>query len=169
MRKEIIISILIGLAFGLVITYGFYQAQVVSTEDVTKKEEIEVTLSPSPAASNGKLILLTPEDELVTQEKITTISGTTNPGSFVVVFIDDDPQTVLPNDEGKFTLEIELSTGPHIITVHALDENGETVTESRTIIVQPTPSSTTPEATESAKPSSTPTPTKKVPTPTKKP
>ncbi len=158
MRKEIIISILIGLAFGLVITYGFYQAQVVSTEDVTKKEEIEVSLSPSPSASNGKLIILTPEDELVTEDKISTITGTTNPGSFVVVFVDDEPQTLIPNDEGKFSLDVELTTGPHIITIHALDENGDTVTESRTIIVQPS-ATTTQEATESAK--SSPTPTKK--------
>lgn len=160
MRKEIIISILIGLAFGLVITYGFYQAQVVSTEDVTKKEEIEVALSPSPSAGNGKLIILTPEDELVTEEKITTITGTTNPGSFVVVFVDDEPQTLLPNEEGKFTFDIELTVGPHIITIHALDENGESVTETRTIIVQSSQTET-PEATASAKPSVTPTPTKK--------
>jgi len=78
-----------------------------------------------------------------------------------VVFIDDQPQTLVPNDEGKFSLDIELTTGPHIITVHALDENGDTVTESRTIIVQPSPPSATPEATGSAKPSTTPTPTKK--------
>lgn len=161
MRKEIIISILIGLAFGLVITYGFYQAQVVSTEDVTKKEEIEITLSPSPSVSNGKLILLTPEDEIVTEEKIIPVSGTTNPGSFVVVFVDDEPQTISPNDEGKFTLDVELAKGPHIITVHALDENGDTVTESRTVIVQSSSSDSAPEASESAKPSITPSPTKK--------
>jgi hypothetical protein len=160
MRKEIIISILIGLAFGLVITYGFYQAQVVSTEDVTKKEEIEVSQPSSPVASNGKLILLAPEDELVTQNKVVTVSGTTNPGSFIVIFVNNEPQTLIPNDEGKFTFDVELKTGPHIITVHALDDTGETVTESRTVIVQPTPSTTELEATESAE-TTTLTPTKK--------
>ncbi len=161
MRKEIIISILIGLGLGLIITYGFYNAKLATNAgNLTKKTEIDsIATSSASEANGGKLIVISPEDELVTSEQSLAVIGSINPGGFLVLFVDNTASIITVENDGKFSSTVNLEIGPHILTLHAVDENGDTVTETRTVIVQPVP---TPEpdenASASAKLSPTPTP-----------
>ncbi len=171
MRKEIIISILIGLILGLVITYGFYSAKIATTEEnVTKKDEIAQATSSAEESTSSKLVVTSPEDELVIESGDIKISGSVNAGNFIVVFVDDTPSILeVDTTTNKFDKSIKLSEGPHIIIITALDENGDTTVEERTVIVRPE-SEKTIEASDSAE-TATPTPSKNskiTPTPTKK-
>lgn len=132
-------------------------------------------------ANGDSLIVTNPEDELVTSEQSLAVIGSTTPGNFLVLFVDDEATIVDVENDGKFSTTVNLKIGPHTLTVHAIDENGLTITETRTVIIQPTPTAdpnTAEETSQSAqlsptptrsgtKPAASPTPTKKLtPTPT---
>lgn len=178
MRKEIIIAILVGLGLGLIITYGFYNAKLATTADnMTSKTEIDSVATTSATEANGDALIVTnPEDELVTSEQSLAVIGSTSPGNFLVLFIDDEATIIETESDGKFSTTATLKIGPHVLTLHSVDENGLTVTETRTVIIQPAPTADpidTETASESAQLSPTPTKagTKATasPTPTKKP
>lgn len=135
MKKEMIISVLVGLIFGLIIVYGVYTAQSSLSNSAQSVEEIGV--SPSPDAGeieNGSLTLHSPEDEIVVNEPTLTIAGTTLPESYLVIFINDDENITLADEAGHFSISGELELGSNIIEVHAIDEDGQTVVLERTVI-----------------------------------
>lgn len=186
MRKEVLISILVGLFLGLVITYGFYIAKLsTQTAVMTKKQDIELLPSLTPENSiGGKLKISVPEDEsIVTANKI-TLNGQTDKESFVVISLLDQVQVINSDGSGNFTQEIQLKPGGNIIQIKTLDENGivSSITRSvffddgqiaaasgSAIIAKP---SVTPQPKVSLKPTAKPTvkPTVKItPKPTVKP
>ena len=90
MKKEMIISVLVGLFFGLVIVYGVYTAQTSLSKSSPSQEELSVSPTPdSEENTNGNLTLHSPEDEIIVNEPAVTVTGTTLAESYVVVFIND--------------------------------------------------------------------------------
>ncbi|MBU0576197.1 hypothetical protein KJ707_00200 [Patescibacteria group bacterium] len=135
MKKEMIISVLVGLVFGLIIVYGVYTAQSSLNKPNQSSEELGVNPSPdSSAVVNGILVLHSPEDESVVDEPTVTIAGTTNPKSYVVIFIKDEENITMTDEAGRFSVESELELGSNIIEVYALDEDGQTAIAKRTVI-----------------------------------
>ncbi|MBU0578446.1 hypothetical protein KJ628_00500 [Patescibacteria group bacterium] len=135
MKKEMIISVLVGLVFGLIIVYGVYTAQ--DSLSTTSQSIEELNVSPSPdleVIENGILALHSPEDEIVVNEPAITITGTTKPESYIVVFINDNENIITSDEAGHFSVKGELELGSNIIEVHALDEDGQTVVIERTVI-----------------------------------
>lgn len=153
MKKEMIISILVGLIFGLIIVYGVYTAQ----NSLTQPEPTQAPLSaePSPTSeTNGEsqLVIHSPEDEIITDQKDLTIAGSTQVGCQVVIFTNNQPEVASVDQTGHFSLETELELGSNIIQIHALDQDGETIVKERTVIytTQPLIENDEDEATESA-------------------
>ncbi len=139
MKKEIVIAILIGLSLGLFITYGVYQAK---TGIDKKADQDQKTLALTPAPDQefaGELILNSPADETIQLETTTSVSGTTLPSSFVVVFVGNDEKITTSDESGNFSVEVELETGANIITIVVLDENGRSISLNRTVIVSDEP------------------------------
>ncbi|MCC6710901.1 MAG: hypothetical protein IT416_00945 [Candidatus Pacebacteria bacterium] len=139
MKKEIVIAILIGLSLGLFITYGVYQAK---TGIDKKADQDQKTLALTPAPDQefaGELILNSPNDETIQLETATSVSGTTLPSSFVVVFVGNNEKITTSDESGNFSVEVELETGANIITVVVLDENGRSISLNRTVIVSDEP------------------------------
>ena len=135
MKKEIVIAILIGLSLGLFITYGVYQAK---TSISKKSDQDQKTLALTPAPNQefaGELILNSPEDGLIQADKTISVSGTTLPSSFVVVFVGNDENITTSDESGNFSSEVNLKDGVNIITVIVLDESGRSISDNRTIIV----------------------------------
>lgn len=135
MKKEMIISVLVGLFFGLIIVYGVYTAQssLSKPEQTTKKLEV----SPSTEAedeANSNLSLHSPEDEMIVNQSATTIAGTTIANSYVVIFINDEEIITTADDSGNFSVEGELELGSNIIQVHIIDEDGLSIVKERTVI-----------------------------------
>jgi hypothetical protein len=164
MRKEVVIAVLIGLSLGLVITYGFYTAQLSSqTSQSTKKTELEFSTSPTPESQANALLKLTsPEDESVVTAPELTIAGQASANGFVIISLLDQVSTITADEQGKFSTTLTLKPGGNIIVIQATDEGGTTTSLTRTVVLDD-PSVTV--ATGSAA-VATPTPTGKVsPTP----
>lgn len=148
MKKEILLAVLIGLVFGLIITYGIYRATI-SLSSPTRPSTTTATPSPvDEALINPNLTVISPQDESVVSDRTITVAGNTLAGSYVVIFINDTENITTPDSEGNFSIQAELESGSNIITVHAIDEDG-TVSKQEITVVVVTPSPV-PAATESA-------------------
>lgn len=148
MKKEILLAVLIGLVFGLIITYGIYRATIAIS---SPPRNTSPTVTPSPmeeTLSNPNLTIISPADETVLTERAVTIAGHTLHNSYVVIFVNDEENITTPDEEGNFSIQTTLESGSNIITVHALDEDGRVSKQELTVVVvNPSP---TPAATESA-------------------
>ncbi|NCN06670.1 MAG: hypothetical protein GW946_02390 [Candidatus Pacebacteria bacterium] len=149
MKKEILLAIIIGLAFGLVITYGLYRVrkatQSAKTQPISTTAPTTPTEEPAVAA---QLTILHPEDNTVQEESSTTVTGTALPDTIIVLFANDMEYITTSDASGNFSFTVDLDEGSTILTVHAVNEDGETVTAQRAIVV----SSLLFESTDSASP-----------------
>jgi hypothetical protein len=132
MKKETIIAILIGLSLGLFITYGIYQART----GISRRSNDPQLTTPAPTENfAGELVLNSPLDESVQAEDVVSVSGTTIPNSFVVVFVGNEETITNSDDSGNFSVEVALEEGANIITVFVIDEDGRTLSVEKTVIV----------------------------------
>lgn len=134
MKKEVLVAILVGLSMGLIITFGVYRvrnsiAEAPATNLVETTEETQETVVPT------MLALHSPEDGIVQVEKELTVTGTTTPNSFVVLFINDTDFISDADESGNFSFKAELEDGANIIRVHVLDNEGSTIVEERLVVV----------------------------------
>lgn len=153
MKKEVIISVLIGLSLGLIITYGVYRFRSSLTEKPTTTLDL-VSTSPSPELEVASIISLhNPQEGSVVTEPKLTVTGSTLPDAYVVLFVNDEESVSNSDGAGNFSFQATLTKGANILRVHVVNEsNTVTVLERSVIFVDPTSSST---ATDSAKPTAT--------------
>lgn len=136
MKKEILISIVVGLIFGLIITYGIYTASTaLRNKELSSSSDVLNESSPSPeTAEDTNLVIHNPEDESVQDTEEVRVAGTTIASSFVVIFINDQETIITADESGNFSIESELETGSNIISIFALDEDGNTLSKELTVI-----------------------------------
>lgn len=136
MKKEMLISVLVGLVFGLIIVYGVYTAQNSLNEPSQNIEEL--TASPSPVESDNpntdQLSIYSPENESIVNQSATTVSGSTLSKNYVVIFINDTEFITTSDESGHFSIEGELELGSNIIQVTVITPDGETITQERTVV-----------------------------------
>jgi hypothetical protein len=141
MKKEILVAILIGLFFGLIVTYGIYRASQANTEnqvaDVLETNNQEQENNSNNAISN--INIDTPEDESIVSDLRQTIAGTTLSNSFVIIYVNETPYITTADQAGAFSISADLSLGSNVIGVHTLNENGQETSTELTVgyITQP--------------------------------
>ncbi len=151
MKKEIFFAVLLGLAVGLIITYGVYRAQTGSI-----RQQAQTFLeSPPPTSSPevSSLVLHSPLDESIVDTAEVAVAGTTQPSSFVVIFTNDKETITTADTTGAFSSKSTLETGSNVITVYSLNEDGQVVTKEIVVIYTTQPleeSASTQAATASA-------------------
>lgn len=137
MKKEVIVAILIGLVLGLIITYGYYRAQTAGNAD--QNPDLSATPEPSPNVDQaGNLVLHSPQDEVLTDNQELQVAGTTDPGAFVVVFINEAEHVTTADESGNFSVSGKLSENANVIAVYSIDEDGKTSTIERTVVYSTT-------------------------------
>ena len=135
MKKEVVISILIGLTLGLIITYGIYRMR---TALLAPRTTTEILATPTPSAEPlANLTILNPIEGLIQTQNTITVTGTTLPNSIVVLFVSEEDQITTADANGNFSFESELKTGSNVLTVHTVDESGITTSVERVVIVNP--------------------------------
>ncbi|MCB9813607.1 MAG: hypothetical protein H6772_04335 [Pseudomonadales bacterium] len=134
MKKEVLIAIFVGLSMGLIITFGFYRVRTSITDTPTTDLTQDITTGLETAKPT-MLALHSPEDGLIQTENELTVTGTTTPNSFIVLFVNDEDFISNTDDSGNFSFKIELNDGPNILRIHVLDESGETTVEERLVVV----------------------------------
>ncbi len=136
MKKEVLIAIFVGLSMGLIITFGVYRVKNSITESPSTNNIIENQLETKEATSAATLLALhSPENGIVQTEKELTVTGTTIPNAFVVLFVNDEDYISNTDDSGNFSFKINLEDGTNIIRVHVLNNNGEETVEERLVVV----------------------------------
>lgn len=127
------IAVIIGI-FVAALAFYFYQ-----TTKVIKDQDIKnITLSPSPKPSKKPSIFITldsPVDEEVIDKRTITISGTTTPGSTVIVTTASNDYVLTPTPQGNFSGSIVLENSQNEITILAVAKNGEEEKLVRTVTV----------------------------------
>lgn len=147
MKKEVFLAIFVGLSFGLLITYGVYQARL-SLNNPEPKPSVELNATPTPIGENiGKLAIFSPDDETVQKETSLSVTGSTLPSNYVIIFVNEEEIITTADESGNFSVEVTLEEGSNVITVHTIDEDGNTTKESRTVIVSDETLLDTPETT----------------------
>ncbi len=163
MKKEVFFAIFLGLGLGLIVTYGIYTAR-----SAFLKHPDQITASPTatPAASpaDSSLSLFSPDDESIQFDPAIKVTGTTFLNAHVIIFVNNTSTITSADATGNFSVEQTLTEGANVITVRALDDNGNQAEQRRTVIYTTT-SLDAPTATQSATPSASP---KTSPSPTPK-
>ena len=135
MKKELSLAVLIGLILGLIITYGVYRARRAEQEmAVQTTESIAGQAEGEPLASNQVITLSSPEDESVQNSPEISVAGTTKPNIFVIIFIGEDEFITTADNTGNFAIESKLTAGGNVISVQALDEEGQVNKIERVVI-----------------------------------
>ncbi len=152
MKKEMIISILVGLIFGLIIVYGVYTAQTSLSEPAPSQAPLVATPeNNAELETESQLAVHSPEDELITDQATLTVAGSAQNEAYIVVFTNDEAQIVDNDETGHFSVETELEAGSNVIQVFAIGLDGQSLMEERTIIYTTQPLvETEQEATDSA-------------------
>jgi len=136
MKKEVVIAILIGLSFGLIITYGLYRVRkAVTTPNTSSTITAPTDATATPTPAGAMLTILSPEDGHVQEENEVTVTGTATPDSIVVIFVNGEEFISSADASGSFSFTVALEEGSTILSVHAIDESGVGATQERVIIV----------------------------------
>ncbi len=141
MRKEVIIAIVLGFGLGLLITFGVWQVnkkfQPNTDTEPTPLPTAPITPAPeqpTPTPAPSGFQILTPEDNSLTAEKETLLSGTGEPNAIIVVFYEEGEKILEADENGNFSSSIPLVAGTNKILVKSFDENGERVEKTLNII-----------------------------------
>lgn len=134
MKKEMVIAIAIGFLLGLVITFGVYRLRVAKNRSNTTTVA-SPTVSASPTADDTLVTIHSPEEGLITEEKSLTVTGSTIPDSYVVLFINETEYIRQSDEVGNFSFEVELADGSNLLTINVLTDDGQVISKERTVIV----------------------------------
>ncbi|MBD3279588.1 MAG: hypothetical protein GF390_02650 [Candidatus Pacebacteria bacterium] len=135
MKKEALIAIFIGVALGLLITFGAYQLKK-TDQNNTINPDLATTASPTPTIDISKnLSLSNPLDNVIQSQRTITVSGNTLANNYVVVFVGNQEEIITADETGNFSTEVDLEVGSNVITVITINEDGNTVKLEKTIIV----------------------------------
>lgn len=131
MRKEIVWAGIIGVSFGLIITFGTYRIN----SFFNKSKAISTEATPSPKDNQEfKITLDKPEnDDVVTQNSV-TVSGITKPLIWITVSGEDDDYILQAGDNGVFTQNVNLIPGVNQIKITAFDPEGNESIEKVLVI-----------------------------------
>jgi len=134
MKKEILLSIIIGLCLGLLITFGLYSAKKaikIQKEILSPQVESEINRNQQPANTFQTLSLISPLDQSISSEPKTTLSGTSSPLSWVIILTEKGEAVIRADEKGGFETEVQLISGENEIQIKAITDRGE---ESEKII-----------------------------------
>lgn len=135
MKKEVLIAIAIGLVMGLIITYGFYRVKNTVSSAPTTDLAAEIASSSASPKVVSTIAIHSPEEGLIQSEPVLKVAGTTTASSLVVLNYEDQSVLTESDDSGNFSFDIELSEGPHILTVSVIENDGSITTEERTVVI----------------------------------
>jgi len=131
MKKEVFLAIILGFGIGLIITFGIYTAQKAVQQKTTPQSQ---DLSPSPTPdidiSTQSLHITAPENESISTEDTTTITGTTSPTAQVAILTDADQYLTIADDQGNFSQTIDLTPGANFISITTIDADGNQVDQN---------------------------------------
>lgn len=135
MKKEILLSIIIGFALGLVITFGIYTAKRTS-QTIFQKPEVSFLDETSDQSFNinQSVSIISPIDQSIIKEGKTIVSGVTAPNATVVIVGEKGERIVITDKKGVFESEIFLESGENQIEIYSFPEDGNESSKTITVV-----------------------------------
>ncbi len=135
MRKEVLIDIIIGFGLGLVITFGIWTANKAlkesAPENTAPVEETKVTPTPS---SSLELVIVSPENNIISEKEIVEISGQTSSKAIIAITYPEGEKLLEADEDGNFSTEISLIGGDNLIKISAFNDQGDEATKTLTVV-----------------------------------
>jgi hypothetical protein len=131
MKKEVLIAIIVGLALGLIITFGIYRAQS-SINRQNQPTETETRDETDETAH--QLTVIQPENNGIVDEDFIEVTGLTSSNSLVTL-VTADSETVVQADElGNFSGSVELTAGINSLVVTSYSLDGSQVSAQLAVV-----------------------------------
>jgi hypothetical protein len=132
MKKEVFIAILSGLILGVIITFGIYTANRSLEQHKAKRAESSQNgPSPSPLMAEAKTLTITsPENNTLVNQSELNLSAIAWPEAVIAVITEKDEILTQADQEGIFTVKLNLIKGFNELTIIATDESGDTQTQN---------------------------------------
>lgn len=125
MKFEKLILSFFAILGGLIVAgVGFFIYQSTKTIPPSQVKTISIT-QPTPTSTPVLLALESPADESVTDNKIVTVSGKTDPNATIIISTDSNDQVITPASTGDFTTTITIDSDENVIHVLAINKDGE--------------------------------------------
>lgn len=136
MKKELIISILIGFGLGLIITFGVwtFKKSMEAQNKIISPVSQEPASSPSPVKISQTLSLVSPLDQSISKEAKILISGVTSPLSSIIILSEKGEKAIQADAKGNFETEINLISGENEIEIHSFSDKGEEISKTITVV-----------------------------------
>ena len=138
MQKETILAVVVGLLFGLGVTFAVYlvrSPQESQRLDASESQLVEVEPEEEVVATES-LIIDSPSQDLITSDQEILVSGKTVAGSYVVVFMGDVQEIVTAQESGDFLVSLSLKEGPNFLTIIATDQDGNSTSVERIVVYE---------------------------------
>ncbi|MCL5090899.1 MAG: hypothetical protein M1514_02720 [Patescibacteria group bacterium] len=135
MKKEVLLSILIGFGIGLIATFGLYNARKsIQTANQIESPLADNSSSPTSTPVSPALSLISPMDESLVNDSKITLSGICPPSSWVAIITEKGEKIIQADKKGNFETEVNLVSGENEIEVNSVSENGDTITKTITVV-----------------------------------
>lgn len=121
--------VLVLIAFGSVIYFMMQGNKPAEPEPAPLQTETQV-----PAQPELTLSLTSPTADTLAENKMVTVAGTTLPNTPVVMMTEETENSVVSDENGNFSGEIELMDGVNTLIVTAMSEDGREKSETREIV-----------------------------------
>jgi len=122
-------ALVIGLIVAVVAFYLYQSAKVISPQ---KNRPLTNITKPTPK-STFFLSLAEPRDEEVSNKRVITVSGKTEPKVTLLIYTQDSEETAISSNDGSFSTTIAIAGGVNKLSVTAASPNGEIQTIVRTV------------------------------------
>lgn len=135
MNKEKIITIVVGLAVGILAAGGYF-AVVKILPDLKKPGEkiiVQPAPAPTPIKNETSLVLDQPKDNSSVTDSPITISGKTLPGINLIIFGNAEEKIASADATGSFSAQLKLEDGENQISITTLESKPATVKKTVTL------------------------------------
>lgn len=144
MDREKLITIVVGLAVGILATGSYFAAIKILPglrkpgEQITLKPAVEETSKETPPQPAG-LNLDLPADHSATSEATTLVTGKTAPGATIIVFANADEKVATADASGDFSTIIKLEEGDNEISVTLVSGQNPPMIVKRNVTLEISP------------------------------
>ncbi len=131
----------IVVILGLLVSFGVTAFLFIRSDrnPTALPTPVPLPVSPEPVTTlpekqTAPIILTSPEDETVFDNKAITIAGEASPEALVVVFVNQKNFVLEANKNGDFTLDVNLESGSNAIRAIMIDDAGNTFSDERLVV-----------------------------------
>lgn len=135
-KKEVLIAIIIGFGLGLIITFGIWTANKSLKNSAAEAPPVEQTETPTPEPKLEKvpLVILSPEENLLTNEESLTVNGSAGAKAIIVLIYPEGEKIIEADERGSFSTKIGLTAGVNEIKIKAYDQEGNEAEKTLKIV-----------------------------------